>query len=412
VDAASDGDVLLVKHRSSNARYGSFTIRRKTLVVVGEPDPTTPGTPGNVPATGPVWIRDLTPDQTVVIRGIAAYSLGGETAPTLQIGGCQGSVLIEDGLFVRDGEIGVAPPAALPSSLFIIDSPSVTCSRSAARGENGYMGTVAGGAAVAVDVGLFLHNTTLVGGEGAVVNALVAGGQLTPTTGGGDGLLMSGGFAYAVGGFISGGSGGDGIVDALAGCVTSSNGGSALRLLAGIASNPRFRLLDVDIVKGTGGRLAGPGCPAGADGLEHDIQAGSVSLTVGRAHAFVAHAESLCPPGPMACPDSPRLAVREGESAELRFRGSAGEQVFLLIGDLAPPTGARIAGPLHINPIREVRPMGTLTDGELRALLPIGELGAGVEAVPVQYQAIFFSPSTRRVTASDPSLLVLLDRAF
>src|SRR5262245_59878852 len=70
VNAASNGDVILVKRRTRHrSPYPSFVIEGKSLCVIAEPSPTTG--PPVLPEVAGFEIRNLRADQAVIVRGLA-----------------------------------------------------------------------------------------------------------------------------------------------------------------------------------------------------------------------------------------------------------------------------------------------------------------------------------------------------
>ena len=415
VDAASDGDVVLIRHRTNNDHYGSFTIQSKSLTVIGQPDMTIIGTPGNNPFTGPIWVRNLSASQSVQIRALTVYSLGAESQPALQVTSCMGPVIVEDTFFDRDGLLGELSPTPTPVGVFAIGSRSLVFSRSAVRGENGYLGLAGGTAALFVDTAVTMHDSLIRGGDGAVVNGLVPGIFSTPTTAGGDGVVISGGSLQAFGGFMWGGAGGWGKIDSGGNCFASSNGGTALRLVEGIVDDPLVTLTDVDLRFGSGGGDPGVNCGAGLDGALTDIQAGNLALDSELPRGFTIRK--------LPVPDVPDMfvnlddpitwAVREGQSVELTFTGMAGDFIWAVFGQYdVTSIIPGLNGPFHLVNPAQIRFLGKLGGSKREISIPIMELGAGVESVSLAMQGIFFDSTTGRFISGDPSTLVLLDRSF
>ena len=88
VDAAADGDLILVDGNSGAAGYSAFVVDAKSLTILGEERP-------NV-LPGPTRVRNVALDQRVVIR---AMDFPGSFLTTMSVQANDGPVWIEDCYF-------------------------------------------------------------------------------------------------------------------------------------------------------------------------------------------------------------------------------------------------------------------------------------------------------------------------
>ncbi|MHC5011906.1 MAG: hypothetical protein ACYTG6_13340, partial [Planctomycetota bacterium] len=248
VEAAADGDTILVRAHLGGPAYGTAMIVDKSLTIVGDPDPTVPG-PFPNPATNAritsLWVQTLSAGKAVTVRGLSAVS----TAPTLLLTDCEGAVTIDRCVFQVNGP----PPGALVMpTAFIARSDSVAIVGTTIEGQHGFTGFT-GQAASMFDSEVHLLDSFIVGGIGQEA-MFPPGGGVQPALPGALGLLVSGGHLRAHGSFVSGGAGGPGAVDAQQNCESPSFGGLGMRMFSG-ATQPIVELFDSRVEGGPAGGI-------------------------------------------------------------------------------------------------------------------------------------------------------------
>ena len=217
VDAASDGDVVLVQ----TGRYAGFTIDGKSIVVIGESGGAFDFLPQQT-----VTVRNVDASSQVVVRGL--YADAAQTAPQLVLDDNPGVVIVEDMRFespwidissgiLEDSDVVVLTRCEFDggysltgeshgiettnSSLYVYDSVVTTDSMlGEVMSEQGRPGA----AALRIDSGFaFLSNSSLIGPDAAEC------GIFTSTLGdGGPGLESIGSDIEVLGSTVVGGSGG------------------------------------------------------------------------------------------------------------------------------------------------------------------------------------------------------------
>lgn len=396
VDAAAEGDVIYVR-RVTPTPYASFQVVAKTLTLAAEPLPIS-GPLAGVPTLleGTIEIRDLAPDQSLVLIGFDVRSpapVGGQGQATLEISDCRGGVVIQNSIFTRKpGPGGTVSLPPLAPAVRLIRAQAVLFVASLAQGQEAVeIGSSSPGLWVAASRA-FLFDSTAEGGKGS--SAYFAPSSVVPATPGGDGLFLGEAALYSAGSRFIGGDGGRGIVDAAMNCFPSQDGGDGLVLLG---SGSKGTLVDSSMAGGIGG-VAPPGtpCAAGTDGKDLDAVKAQIRLFTGRQRRLIVDA-----------------LVREGHDLLLRFEGVPGEEVLLAQGTLDTQASTELAAPFLLKTVTSRR-MGTIpASGILERRIPIGDLGAGVEAVPLLLQAVFVAfPTGGGVTPSNPAAVLLLDDSF
>ena len=195
--------------------------------------------------------------------------------------------------------------------------------------------------------------------------------------------------SFVAGSTLTGGPGGDGFTGA--GCSDAGRGGAGLKVENGALSHVR----DSSFTGGPGGIATAP-CLPGPPGLGIDSSSGTLDSIPGtlrtlRANAPVREGQNL----------QLDVAAQPGDTALVFFSLAQGHQyVDALDGAwlLTAPFQLLVSG--------AVPPTGTLSWS-----LPIPDLGAGTEAVPV-YLGLAIVESTAALTLGSASATVLLDAAF
>jgi hypothetical protein len=390
VDAAADGDVLLVRAGT----YSAFTIFAKSLVVSAE-------LAAQVKVQGGIGVRGLLPTQSVVLRGLDVVNPHEEGA-TLK--NDAGPVWIEDCTLVGgvgdnslDGLFAGEPLHSFPAAL-VEGCDEVVFARCELRGGHGL---TLWDEEYQYDAGDDGHGLSLDGGRVSLFACQLVGGEggdvqdTTTDTGGlgGDAARVASGSLFASGAHFAGGDGGWGDSD-LWGCGGGGSGGDGVQLSFG--GSPELRHQDCSFDPGTGG-IGGPGCSAGPDGLDVRVVAGTAVALSGAARGLSV--------------SSPH---REGESATFAFEGVAGDAVVAAVsaaqGHL--PLDA-FAGTLVLDPAFLVYPMGTVPAGGVLSV-PVAIPGAADPAtlarrVLVQSAHVDGSPA---VWLGHGSALLMLDSSL
>ncbi len=390
VDAAADGDTILVRGRIAGS-YGGFTVRDKSLVLQGELDSSTPFLVQSLPSTGQIRIEDLPADKTVVLRAMYPGSFSPTTDPAVQVSDCEGVVFLEE-LSMQRGDGPSGPSLPVPPSLLVQRSSSVTLVNAFAAGEHGYAGSDAGIAARLDASTTFFHHVSMFGGLGAWTNSF-APGSYTLATDGGGGLHVEGGSLFAAGSTFAGGNGGRGLLDAAMNCLPSRDGGTGLAI-----SGAAVTFLDSEFRGGGGGLSPGTNCGAGVGGVDLVFSTGTLNVVPGVARRLVA--------------TSP---VREDTNLVLRYEGVPGDFVVLLAGlDLMHPVTSPVFDSVfHLDGLFFDRAAGVVPGtGVILETIGIPELGPAVESLAVGVQTVHFDPVSLRAVLGNPSSVLLLDRSF
>jgi hypothetical protein len=388
VNAALDDDVVLIRPGA----YFSFTIDGKALTVVGGP---------SVSMRPPLTIRNLSASQTVTISAVGIAGIAADPAqPGIAIENCAGPVRVQNCLIRSIDTEPAARVAASPQVSF------ARCTLSGAAGfYNDFDPVGPGPGLVVTNSTVALYSTDVLGGDGGAGGYGSGGAVQRPAFDGTHGCSAGpGAQVFMMSGELRGGRGGDGASASCAPVVfaggAARNGGDGLV----VDATAHVDLLDVDAVApGTAGN-PGPGnvsCaqPAGANGTPGTAISGATANVT----SINALRRGL----------SGTATVRELHDATLTFTGTPGDVVLLAWSAqprhefFAPFNGVITYG----TPLRRL-PMGTIPgSGTLTVVLPIAELGPGVQASKRCLQAVFRDVSGQ-VVLSDPMTLVLLDAAY
>jgi hypothetical protein len=363
VDAAADGDVILVRAGA----YASFTLDGRSLAVLGEEG-------GEVLILhGSITVRHVAPGQSVLLRGLDVAA--GFAADTSSFVDCAGPVWVEDCDFQTQN--GDSPEALRVSGCEAI--AFIRCSTAPAMGSSSGAGLVLADGALGTRVALY--DAVLAGRDGAL-----GGGD------GGSGVEQAGGFLFASGSQLLGGDGGKGILftppSGVQQCTDGGDGGDGLRVSGPTA---QVRLLDSPALAGGSGTAALT-CTPGVPGSDIVAAPGVVSQLPGAALSFVVDA--------IGC---------EGELVIVQAQGQPFE--LLLLGwSLAP---AFAWAPAHAGVLLldapELFALGPLSaTGDLSASLHVPRLPASApEAVLVWLQAV----GAQGARLGSPSALAVVRQA-
>jgi hypothetical protein len=381
VDAAQDGDVLLVK----SGLYASFAVNDKALAIVGDAG-------AQVSVIGAVRVRNLAAGKSFLLANLDASGdplASGTNRYGLFVTDCAGHVRVEDGAFLG---ADAHDPCTLPSTpaydgVFVRSSSDVTLLRCDAMG--GRTNWFAGGAGLrGTQSGLALYRTNVEGGDG--FSACYDDGPA-----GAPGIQVSGPIFFAWKLSASGGFGGNGgtQVD----CTYGGAGGAGVVIEAGTTAALRA---NVQLAGGPGGssHFGSFGCaslPPGANGAP----------LVGSAETFSSTAtRTLEVPTP----------VRESTTPSLHFVGKPGDRVGLLVSDAsafayqpARQGVLLVEAASHLAMLIGEVPVSGVIDFPLA----LGDLGPGVESRLHHLQA-FFVDTQDRLLLGEPATLLVLDSAY
>lgn len=386
VDAAQDGDVVLVK----SGTYPGFLVNAKSVQVVGDAGASVTLTSGvrvrSLPAGGLVLLANLAgtalPDTGNFVHGLGCYDNQG----TLRVEGCSftGATSVSPLLARHDGGDGARVEL----------SPRVSFRDCTLTGGGGYagwdpdMGT--SGAGLYVDgSSVAVHQSQLHGGDGQD-NVY---GQPDAAHGGDGGRALNSTLFLAAS-TLQGGSGGDGTSVYFVLYALGGNGGDGLEL-----SGSTTRLLGSGTTQGAGGTGWPPGGGAGGSpGLARRGAAAQFIDLVGSARQAVI-------PTP----------VRESTNPQLEFFGQPGEHVFLLLSrDPAFQFRPVWNGMLFVQP-SVPRPMLLLGEldlgGSLVTRVPLGNFAPALGSTTLFLQPLFENGLGQRALGPG-STMVVLDAAF
>jgi hypothetical protein len=381
VNLAADGDLIYVRPGT----YNRTVIDGKGVTIQGVGDVTmwTALFPAET-----LEIRNLAPDQEVVVRGLDFTVLAVVEQTAIVVESCGGAVLFEDCRLSGGG-----------TPISIRDCASVTIARSeviapatfASYDIFFFFGFAAYTALAATDSNVFLYDTVVHGSEGT--NSAQDFFITIPAGPGGRGIALSGSTLLASGCTIVGGSGGS---DPAGLCYPGGDAAVGLRLGAsGTSPSSTATLLDTTVTGGTGG-IGGCGHPDGADALGVEVLAGGVETLPGTARSFSAASPAV-----------------EGTSIDVHLEGEPGDLVVLHAQlDIAPALylasfGVALHMPLPVAPFA----LGDLpATGELDASFPIPLLSPGVGGFRFVGQTLFVGASG--FYDGGPSMVVVVDSAL
>lgn len=376
VDAAQDGDLVLVKATSSSAPI-SIVGKSITLAWDGA------GSYSQY-AFAPYGLRiaNIAAGQHVVVRGI-----GLDADPEVSNG--------ESALFEQCAGLVWYERAQIESShaaLALQSCASVVLSHAELSVPYAGTGALPGASALtAVASSVHAYRGLLLGGDGKHAY------EQQPATSGGSGATVQLSQLLLTGVEARGGKGGNMYLkDSPFVCKPGADGGAGIELLDAACSGYR---LGAALYGGAGGFGVFGICPGGQSGPAAKIAPGAtVGGLDGATHDLTTGDGTF----------------REGQNLFAAVSGATGEFV-VLAAALSPQSllawplgGIELGAPALVLPLGVIGGSGT---GSKTLMIPVGELGAGVEWVPLYLQAAHIAPNGA-VQMGPPSAIALLDAAF
>lgn len=393
VDAASDGDLILVRESGGNP-YSSFSVNGKSLTIQGEGEGEAVAVQSGLFSIGPltpVTILNVGPLQSVTVRnlGFNSFTLD-DFADAARVWDCDGPVVFEDCEFY----------SWTRSGLDVIRSLGVTFERCTIESRGTYWYSYLGQVfespgLLSRDSVLFLHDCEVIGGPGFGASSTFTG-QI-PASVGSPGMVVRSGQAFLQGTTVRGGDGGAGVAQL---CAPGEAGGHAVEVGAWTTGPGLVRVFDSTLLPGGGG-VPDPECalPAGPDGLDVFLEDGARVDLDGVARSFVW--------------SSP---VREGESLDATYTGVPGDLVFLIYAP-GPVQGFffdSLQVAVHFDLVQfQTLFRGVLpASGELADSFLVPPLSPAKEFARVLGQVMIVDASLVDVWTSGPSTTAILDETF
>lgn len=370
VDAAADGDVILVRPSPPfGLGYPGFDVLGKSVVITSD------GT-GSVRIDAGVRVSGVPAGKSVVLRGLSLA--GFQSLKALSVSNCAGTVWVEACSMHSSQSFGPGASLSAASSVAF-----VRCTMTGGSSTTFPFPTVTlWSGLTASDSTFSLFDCTVTG---------ASSGNGPDATIGATGAVLNGSAMFASGSQIKGGAGGTFWFE-MAVPLHGKNGGTGLAL-----NGSTVELLDTAVLGGAGGSGGGLGGPSGFPGTPI-VGAGATTLP-GTARHFAA--------------TSP---VREGQTSAWTFQGEPNEVIGVFVA-LAPSQaiGGAIPGlsaPLLVDLATTVPfLLGTAeADGSFGEGIFIGELPPGMQAAPLYVQSVFVGPSAAALGPG--SFVLLLDQAF
>lgn len=433
VDAANDGDVVLVK----SGTYASFVVRNQELTIVADA-----GAVVNV--DGAIRVSGVSATRSVLLSGLRAtgtVSTNAQSRHGLFARNCVGPLRVVGctltGVPSNTGIVFVGPnqnyPVPLPAcyegqGAYVEACADVAFVGCTLRGSDappttGYGGFGTRPHAGAVDGGHGLYGEAsqvasydgvLRGGRAGLWSSSCEPPPSAPPLAGlgyayigaaGEGCRTSGSFVFGSNCTFTGAVGWTSTCLAQCYCVPPSDGGNAL--VHGTAPLAA-QLLACALTPGAGGIPNTGPCPCGIGGnfCSSSYPAGLPGVaSVGPVNVLTGSARRLT-----ATP-----VARETQTVTLTFTGVPGDRVELLRGDR--PGFQYLAAARGVVLVQRTRPqlvqqLGTIgASGVLTQTFPVAELGAGVQSRLVWMQAAMID-GANQTTLSSPAAIVMLDSAF
>lgn len=362
IDAASDGDVVLVRAGS----YAVFQITAKSLVLHG--DGAVPVALTAAGASG-VTIQAIAAHQSVVVRN---FALSASVVTALGVASCAGPVTLEDCSF------GVPFPVSSGDAVGIAGAARVSLIRCRVNGGTARFPT---GGLHAFASNVFAHDCVIAGGSGSS-SARFRGAH--------GALLSNGSTLSASGSTLRGGAGAAG-VDLGGFCVPPTDGGDAITLEDAAS---RAFVLDCNLRPGLAG-WAPPVCTPARNGQPIG-GAGTATFLRGTTGRLIA--------------TSP---ARAGQNATFGVTGPAGHDAWLVVAGRQDPTLVLGCGGV-IHPelaTAIVVPLGTIpASGSLGFQLAV-PARLLVQGAPLHWQ-LALTDATFGCVVGTPTAMLVLDAGF
>ncbi len=382
VDAAVDGDVVLVRPGT----YGGFTLNAKSLALVSDP-------------AGAAHIAGATQITNVGVGRITSLSGFAVSAGDLIATDCAGSLRFE----ALTSDLPSVSQTTYAHALLLSDCADVAILRCLLQGSpsHGSFPSDPGQGLAFNDSNVAIYDSSIVGGKGSDAHYIGVGGSSQPPLFGAKGCEVVGSsHLLLAGSTITGGEGGGGLPGI---CFPGpTNGGSGAVGGIGLDMEPSVQAFarDSSVQGGAGGAggsgASGCGTLPGAMGSQGQAVGGMLTTLPGSRRVLTCATH-----------------VRELNTLNLTLEGQPGDVVVLNLGTSArwlldlPLGGVRLVGLTS----RRVN-LGVIPgSGVLNVGLPIGDLGAGVEARTYQLQA-YFRDLSGATHAGSGAVLVALDAAF
>jgi hypothetical protein len=376
IDAASDGDVLLVR----NGSYAAFIVDDKALAIVGD-------TSADVQVVGAASVRNLSASKTAVIEHLSATGAGsGNTVFGLYLSNDHGRIRVESCSFTGAASSGNGQDAVRIDACADVALTSTNATGgSSATYPSSCCHYVGGAGLRATGSTVTIYRSTLRGGSGAG-NSDVNGGS------GGNGCSASATSLFASGSSFLGGDGGEAGAPSL-GESDGGDGGDGIAL----ASSSTAILLQ-DIEQGGAAGPHNPAYPTSLDGLAGHARTGAGYTDLPGSQKRM---HTVTP-------------LRENEVFEMTFTGAPGEQVALIVANAADYTlklswkGVLLVQ--HGHPMLSI-PVGTIPlGGTLTVQCAAMDLG-GLPSRVLHLQPVFVDPQGNR-TIGNPSSTVILSHLY
>ncbi|MFO1011818.1 MAG: hypothetical protein U1F29_17280 [Planctomycetota bacterium] len=432
VDAANDGDVVLVK----SGTYASFVVRNQELAIVAD-------TGAVVNVDGAIRVSGVAATRSVLLQGLRSVGTNAtaQTRHGFYARNCAGPVRVVGcsltGVPLNTGITFVGPQQEYPSPLpscyegqgaYVESCDDVAFVGCTLRGSNapaasGYAGTGTRPFAGLADGGhgiygeasqLALYDDDARGGMAGLWSAACAPLPNAPALPGvgygyigaaGEGCRTMGSFVFGSNCAFAGAPGWTSTCLGQCYCVPPSDGGNGLvhdtapiaaqlvacSTVAGAGGTPNSG----PCACGIGGNFCFPGFPAGVAGA---ASVGAVNVVAGSARRLTAS-----------------NVAREGQTVTLTFLGQPGDRVELISSArpgfqyLTSARGVVLVQRTRSQPVMKVGTLGA--SGTLTTTFSVGELGSGVESRTTWFQAAMID-GAGQTTLSSPACVVLLDAAF
>ena len=381
VDAASDGDTILVKSGS----YAAFVVADKALSIVADAG-------NSVQVNGGISVQSLSAGKTLGLESLNASGWPSSGTPQgILLSNSHGHVRVEGCSFV--GSAAANGNSNGFDAIHVEACDDVSLAHTSSIGGSGSSSpnccwNVSGTGLYANNSSIAIYDCDFHGGNGT------SAGQGHNGAYGGAGCRTLTSACFASGSSFVGGDGGNAGFGIPFADTYGGNGGNGIEAFT--AST--VQLLDDFTQAGPAGQAGGGGSSyPGSPGHDRVVSGGGTIVD------FAGTAKHFISPTP----------VRENTIATLTFRGVPGETVRLLIARTpgfafdALESGVLLLG----DPIRTVHVGMIPPSGALNVHFPIPSIGPALESSLLQLQARFTDPQGNAVL-SGPSTMVILNQAF